>query len=901
MSEQIVRAFREAYTQSLITALDHGTTVVVPSQIVAESWRRLLLLDGRFRVLRDNAIISWDRFKEEAFDLRTERLPANQTFRALFARQLLRENSSQAFLSRLVPPRFAHEAAGFGNRIVRLLPSLPRARTLAEHTTSNGWLGPILDDCRAIEDRYRRFLAGFGLFEPAWLERKPAFLGGDYLLVMPELTSDFAEFEPALAAVPQARVPADDLPTLLVFPNTQLELETLFERLAELLDSGTPPHEIVITAADLEHLRPRLNELALLSEIPLAFRQGTPLSQSGVGRFFAGIAEVGSSGWELSALKRLLLNRAVPWLDYHRHAETVARAVRAGLLGGSRDVERSWRRLALETPHLSSLLDGIAALLAASSARELRSRLITLLQSVVDRDGWGEEEPVLQRSLEELRLLAEFEERHDVRIEEPYEFWLNRLGEMLYVPRSKSGGISVLPYRVGAGLFPEHHFVVNAHAAATRVREDRFPFLTDAQRASLGDITPDRDLTHLYAHAYSHSGEHVHLSHGAATWEGPVLSPGPFVAAGTTSNVAGGLTPLGPWQAEERMNGVPARIYRLQRDGATAYLATARRSGVDLTRSPIEDAGLARTAAATQLHVARPDMLTVSSASLHAFETCRFGFLLERVLGIRELELQVDPDSALELGQLYHDTLEAFFRELHEQGAAYEPSQASAYVDRLTNLFRELAERRRGMVPRAGFLARIPLARRVFERVVAQDSDLIAGHEAKLVEKWESVPDQELGAVLVGRMDRVTVAPDGTMTLVDYKKKTLPAINSQNGRSISARGIGSADEAARKADQDSIKEYQLPLYTWLLESLGNDVATAAFYSLEEGKARPVVGDGTLGKSVMERDRLDEVVHHLRGKIAQFTEAIRSGDYTCDDDCPGCPFRGICRTRFVVRP
>ena len=157
------------------------------------------------------------------------------------------------------------------------------------------------------------------------------------------------------------------------------------------------------------------------------------------------------------------------------------------------------------------------------------------------------------------------------------------------------------------------------------------------------------------------------------------------------------------------------------------------------------------------------------------------------------------------------------------------------------------------------------------------------------------------GVYLVGRIDRVTRGPDGALTLVDYKKRRLANQKEQHGGSKDPTGVAQLPPAERTAERELIQSVQIPFYIRLLESGGEHVGTAAYYSLEEGKLMSVVGeDPAAGKTVMSRERMDEVLVLLDDIVRETTDRVAAGDYTCGESCDGCAFRGICRTKFVVR-
>lgn len=934
MSEHIVRSFREAFCQSIIQALGTGTAVVLPSEIAAEFWRREVIRSEVTRAIREDRIISWDRFKERAFDLRTDRLPANRTVRALFVERLIAENAADPFLARVVPFASAANAEGFRAHLTRILPALPQARLLHERAARTDLpLGTLLSDLAEIERRYTAFLDEHHLFEPAWLERVPAYQGGDHLLVLPELAEDFPEFESALAGVPRASLPpegAGRVPGISLYPDSRTELEATLGRIAALLDAGVAPESIVLTVADLDAVRTRVEQAAELAAIPISVRQGLSLAASAPGRFFASIADVVSSGFSLDAMKRFLLNRAVPWRDPSVNARLVLAGAERGCLGGRGRPDPGWKRIgpSPERDLVETLMRDLPAVTRARTAGDLRTAVAALIERLVDSDRWrAEDESLVQRCRVELRALSDFERNHSLSVDAPYRFWIDRLSEQLYVPRGGERGVAVLPYRVGAAVYPEHHFVVNASNGATRVTASRFPFLTDAEREKLGEEVADRDLSGDFVRGYAVSGEQVSVSCSRTTWDGPTLPPGEFVAVGRIRDAGVGaapdgapLSPFAAWRAEESFETTPRRVYRLQRDGAAAYAAGAparRPAGgseepekvdaspasprVDLVRHPISDPELVRAALDRQRHERHPELISLSANDVERFRACPFSYLLFRVLGLRDLDYTVDPDNARDVGSLYHKVLEEFFRELHAAGRRFDPQALPEYRELVGRKLRDVQQKAKGMVPEFVSAANEPLAMRVFERLFEHDAGLIAGHSLDFVEQWEHRFEEETGAYLVGRVDRVTRAPDGSVTLVDYKKRRLPTLKAQNADSKVATGVADLSEAERTAERDRLGSVQIPFYVRLLESSGERVGTAAYYSLEEGSVQVVVSDDPEHeRPVMSRERMDEVMVLVYDIVRETVRRVLAGDYSCGDSCGSCDFRGVCRTKFVVR-
>lgn len=207
--------------------------------------------------------------------------------------------------------------------------------------------------------------------------------------------------------------------------------------------------------------------------------------------------------------------------------------------------------------------------------------------------------------------------------------------------------------------------------------------------------------------------------------------------------------------------------------------------------------------------------------------------------------------------------------------------------------------KRRGMNPDIVNAARLPLFERIAEAVLEHDAEMIDGHEALLVEDWRR--DQEImpGFVLVGRIDRATRAPDGTVSLVDYKKSRLPKRKEINGGAETAVPVDELTATENGDPAAEVTAIQIPLYVRLVESEGERISSAGYYSLEEASYLPVISDGADENPCMDRERFDQVLMLVDGIVRNMIGRIESGDFTCGR-CEGCGLRTVCRTRYHVR-
>ncbi len=188
------------------------------------------------------------------------------------------------------------------------------------------------------------------------------------------------------------------------------------------------------------------------------------------------------------------------------------------------------------------------------------------------------------------------------------------------------------------------------------------------------------------------------------------------------------------------------------------------------------------------LPVPSPVNRAVSATALEAWAKCPFGYLARHVLGVEEIERPEDRlrISPADRGTLVHAALERFVAEALAAGRPA-PGQAWTLADR--NRLRAIAEElcedyeARGLVGRALFWSRErPAILADLDRVLAEDSDHRApiGSQPIVAELAFGLRDAALATVGLtitdgrivpfrGKADRVDLASDGTLEVLDYK------------------------------------------------------------------------------------------------------------------------------------
>lgn len=868
---------------------ERGRVFVFPSEVVASFWRRRALT-GPTRAVREDRFLSWDAFKELHFARSDERRPANRLVRALFLDRLVDEIGPEGGPVTLLPP--AHRGHASLRSLERLLPRL--AALLPEHREPPpGSASPLMGDLIWLRRRYGSFLEENGLFEPAAGDLRPEGLPPTSI-VYPGLIDDWGEFGPALTRGPAVgKVSVLDVPSPVptvpfeVYPNTYDEIRGALGKVADLLSGGVDPDGIVVTLGDYDSLAPRLQEEARIRDIPLALRSGVAFDRYPVGRFFHSLGEAPN---DYSALRRLLLDRAVPWRDREDSARLVRLATDFACLRTSRAYD-GWRyafRRGVRDVHersrlqqrLTRLVRSMRAITTARSFEELRSALYSFLSRFIDGAGWAPaDEAVFQRSASLLLDLVRQERILGFSPRSPWTFFLQTLAERRYVLQTEPHRVAVYPYRVAAGIEPEHHLVLGVSDSDARVVAEPASMLPEDERERLG--AAGLDQTSAFLDAYRRPG--AVLSYAARTGSGTAIAPPGMPEATPAPGHPDGFL-ADPYMEEEAwfFRGLAPAT-----PAAEVQLAAARRTAAT------EVGGATRSA---RLHgrnlrlpwipprLYRDGMPVITATRLSAAMSCGLRVLYADVLELEEADFDPILEDPRRLGRLHHQVLERLYLRIAETDGIFDPERIEEYRSWAASALQVLLDGR----PRDAVVLSLLEADVLSDAIVSDVAAVLdwdgrdhAGYRiGSIEESLEIVGD---GYLLRGRIDRTLVAPDGGHALVDYKRNLK-------------RGAGKRLLAESPAEE---RDYQMPVYLLLEGQAGRSVTEAAYFNVSEGRPFYVLGPEKAplsdeANALAAEAATQEAITDYLGRLEAGDFAPRNGDRGCE----GCGFRALCRMCYT---
>jgi hypothetical protein len=140
------------------------------------------------------------------------------------------------------------------------------------------------------------------------------------------------------------------------------------------------------------------------------------------------------------------------------------------------------------------------------------------------------------------------------------------------------------------------------------------------------------------------------------------------------------------------------------------------------------------------------------------------------------------------------------------------------------------------------------------------------------------------GLLFKGKLDRVSVSPDGEPCIIDYKTGAAPSA-----------------KASTERENSPLENFQIPMYIKLYEDKYSAAVGGAFFmSINKHDISAVVGSPG-GKRGLSRDAYQPTIEALEAYIRRFAEAVTDMDFSSPEirynDCLSCDFRTICRTTY----
>jgi len=736
------------------------------------------------------------------------------------------------------------------------------------------------------------------------------------------------------AARPPRLAPDGSL-ALLRSAGTRAEAEAVAAHVSRLVSAGAEPAEVAIALRDPSRRGPEIAAALEANGIAVALEAELPVASTSVGGALLALLETAFGARRASDFLRYLRGpsgfspRRVDWFERRVRRRRVRDAETALLQWQGEDGEppRDLRRLreaAGRSPQ--ALAAEVGALAATMASRPLRDEV----DGPRPRRGDGLELRAAGAIAAALGELAELgamspraEELAGIVAELRFRAWSGPV----------EGRVRIAdPYRLRAGRFD--HVVVASLQDGEFPRRDRGadPFLSDAQRATLG-LDPRRDSEaeerYLFHACLALARRSLVLSYrdsdedGAATARSPLLddvrallapapdgaSPDPVEEAVTVSrDLAQVVAPLAEAPSEDELaRALAAHGPAADAPGLLEEVGVGGELAARLL-SRLAEAQRAETASRAPGPLTNPAVLAslasvpaYGGTTLEEFDVCSYRWFAGHELDPQLLEPVPDP---LVQGGLMHEALDRLYRERPGGDPLPRPGSLAAWSERGRELVAEVvAERELGSHPAERAMAR--RVERLLERFLAEEAEReTGGFEPWLLEaRFGEHPDAERPALdlggwgLHGAIDRVDRAGDGRAVVIDYKL---------------------AGQVTPREKFEERAKLQLPLYLLAVaEHWGAQPVGALYHPLRGTSVRrprgvvssevaaELAGYNLYGGDVVEPEGLEELLEESRQRAGTIVTRIRGGEIRRDpgpraglrghDVCPAyCTFASICR-------
>ncbi|MCX7655530.1 MAG: PD-(D/E)XK nuclease family protein [Treponemataceae bacterium] len=740
----------------------------------------------------------------------------------------------------------------------------------------------------------------------------------------------------------------------LSFPTMQEEIRFVVLLLQELLRSGTyDVQDIVLSVPELEVYREPLELESALRDVPLYIQQGKPIADLPGGRFFVHMQQLEHSSWSYEGLRYFLEDGAIPW----KKIENVYWLLEFGKVfrcfsgfeekGKNRDtwletfekvkhfsketlVEKGWNGpspVQLEEFY-KELKRHIRKCLFASSFQELKKSLDEFIDSFVERTTMDVRvDPVFAIAQDELEQLIRLERSlTESPALSPYALFIQHLRKTPYVPQRKGAGIRVYPYRVTAGIYAKLHIIMNAAQDSLSVAMDDGGSLREDKKMILG--LKSKEVSTVFFRAYLNGGERVIFTVPRRRFDGRYAIPYQFLEQVYPLSFTEKEGRRGKDDEENRITHLfllisqhdpyqkrkphafslqPPRVMELasrrihQRNGSAGRF----RRKEDFRQDMVNDLNLLE-AIKERFHG------EISPLSLNQFLRCPYSWFLQQALKIQAPEVELPVIAPIDEGKVYHAVLEGFLKALQAQGplqkdrlAEYQ-SILDSYIHRIFASY----EAQEGPFEAEIFRMRKNRLKARLHDYLKNDIEHLANQRIVGVEfdgaryslsSYAGGEDVSACSTyyLTGRIDLLTLHPDGFLTITDFKRGHLPK---------SSQLV--VQESASPAIENQY-DIQLAAYIKMVEATPIEgslrtVRWARLYSLEEGKFQKVVDPEGLSRQnsrlPLPRDSYESTLDMVDWLCDEYIEALERGVFPVPDIehqevCTNCPVRSVCRIPF----
>lgn len=559
-------------------AADRNAVFVFATDVVCQSWADWCVVGNHTNVksVAMSRFLAWDTFKGSFVSAQKEGYSAvPSVLRKMFVYTLIAENAENQIFKKIINPQdeYRKDAYSFADWISKNLSSLHIWKKRLEQCENYGELDDEDKDYETLYERYSDFLEKNKLFEPAWIDEITLTdRQNHYYIFYPEQLEDFIDYEEIFTKagnVTFLHLPKETKPSkCFEFPDSRTELRKTILRIINLVNLKKADWtEIALTVPDFETYRPYLKRELELYSVPFVLKMGEPLSKNCAGRIFKEILNCHNEEFSFDSVRTLLLDETLPWkAEFESIKEDLIRIGNEHRCICFFDEEKDgktqrvdiWQRVLYnlakseeEDCRVKSDNDNTAKKISEfynkfkhyvelffeknTSFAKIFSDWYQFRNYFLETEDFENNEDfktsnlILSRCITHLKEIIEVEKNfgEQLKIQNPFEFFVKFLNEKSYKPQQSAEGLSVFDYKLSASANFKYQFVINASQKMLEIQKKRLNFLSQEKRRKLGFVTDDlkmntSDITaKLYARKTEGADEDfVHFSYAADSFSG---------------------------------------------------------------------------------------------------------------------------------------------------------------------------------------------------------------------------------------------------------------------------------------------------------------------------------------------------------------------------------------------
>lgn len=916
---------------------NRNTVFVFPTQICASMWcDKSLEFSGKTAVALER-FIAWDDFKSSAIRSSCQNKTAvPSAMRSIFAENIIQKNAAQPFFKNIINVEFAKNAERFSTWIASLLPSLSLWKKKFEQ--SNAEADDEDSDFLELYQRYSDFLSENNLFDPAW-ETPPFYSDGKkYVIFFPEILMDFTEYKTilessddiALVSIP-AELKTEVFPDGYFYTNSRIELKEVAHYVRNIhAEKKIRWDKIAVSVPNLDTYGPYLDREFELYQIPHVLKNGTPLSGSGVGRFFNQLKECKSENFSYRTVKNLLLNKELPWKEPGVNDMLILFGRENNCLcsyeynGKNVDV---WEEAFLHPldfsakeriePFYSELKKCVSNIVNAKTFAEIRTFYFSFREKFFDfsSENFSEQnDNILSRCISELGSLIDLEEQFSessvFEIASPYRFFCSYLDGKMYVPQNSERGVQILPYRTACCAPFDVHIVVDASQSSTSVVYTQLPFLSDDKRKKLG-FSNDENVSQDFILLYKMSAQVEALF----TCSEKTFDSYEFLNSYLSEKdcrpkkkCSGETFVKDDSYARERNSYLendktlfPEMIFSAEKIGFENWRKTE--VPVELSKKLSAEKKENSLSEILEEKIIRNGKVLLSVSKLNLFYSCPRKFLFKQIYGVEQEGNAAELIDKFEIGNLNHKIMELFCAEIKQKNMTLQVADETnalpeTHLQILKTAVDEAIENEE--ISHLGksllITSRTAIEKKITSAVL-RFSKLFSGYSVLETEtEYKYIPDGKKYEINL-RIDCLLCSPDGECVLVDFKN-TDSAFPKQ---------------CFYEPEKKSAPNFQLPVYKFAVEHCGKTqrtVSACLFFALEKSNTEKKILFSEIDEQKLKKKEDENALFALTQEkcfelIDECAEMILNHDFVPEKigvehtTCRSCMYKSMCRRTFAV--